>query len=73
MIVVEFKYIAKKELSDNDFRTQAALKYPNIPAGAEVEHIETITNFYGRYAKVRWNRTLYYVKPDDIKKIECDE
>lgn len=61
------KCIAKKELFDHDFKTSAIHRKPKIPAGSEVQYIETICNFYGKYSKVKWNGFLYYVKPDDIE------
>lgn len=60
------KCVALKELYDEDWKTQSAHGYPNIPKDAEVPYIETITNFYGRYHKVRYLGHTYYVKPDDV-------
>ena len=61
------KCFAKTELFNYDFMTQAANKYPNIPAGTEVVYEGQINNFYGRYTKVRWFGILYYVDPKDIE------
>ena len=57
------KYITLKELSDCDHRTQNALGYGNIPKGAEVEFIKYFQNFYGFYARVKYEGTYYDVNP----------
>lgn len=59
-------WYTRKELCDEDWKTQTARKYPNIPEGAEVQFVEDICNFYGKYSKVRYKGILYYVKPTDI-------
>ena len=62
-----FKCYTTKKLCDEDWKTQAAQGYPDIPKNTEVQYIEEITNFYGRYAKVRWAGTVYYVKYQDLE------
>lgn len=62
-------YIAKKELADEDWKTQLAKGYGNIPQGAECKFIKTIHNFYGEYVLVEYDNCRYYVKPCDLKKI----
>lgn len=61
------KCYTKKKLCDEDWKTQAAHGYPNIPKNVEVQYIEEIANCYGRYAKVQWAGIVYYVKPQDLK------
>lgn len=62
-------YIAKKELADEDWKTQLAKGYGNIPQGAECKFIKTIHNFYGKYVLVEYNNYRYYVKPCDLKEV----
>ena len=65
------KAIALKELADEDWKTQHAQKYSNIPAGAEVEIIkENYYNFYGGpWTIVEWKDNCYYVDPKQLKKL----
>lgn len=65
-----YKAIALKELYDEDWKTQLALKYPNIPKGAEVDVIDTAFNFYGNFMLVNYNGQRYHVKREDIKRKE---
>ena len=60
------RYLAKKELADQNWKSQLAKGYENIPAGAEIEYEGPMSNFYGNYAKVRYKGRLYYVKHKDI-------
>lgn len=59
-------FITKRELHDEDWKTQCAKGYENIPEGAEVVFDGEISNCYGTYAKVYYKNRLYYVKADDI-------
>ena len=60
-------YIAKKELADEDWKTQLAKGYKNIPKGAECKFIKSIRNFYGNYILVEYDNHTYYVNPWDLK------
>lgn len=62
------KAITLKELCDEDWKTQLARKYPNIPKGAEVDVIDNVSNFYGYFVWVNYNDQSYYVKEEDIKR-----
>lgn len=57
--------IALKELPDEDWKTQCAHRYPNIPNGAKVRVIEeNYNNFYGGpWTRVEWNNNWYWVNP----------
>ena len=65
------KAIALKELADEDWKTQHARKYSNIPVGAEVEIIEEdYCNFYGGpWTRVEWKDNWYWVDPKQLKKL----
>lgn len=58
--------ITKKELYDEDWQTQLARGYENIPANTIVEVLGNVNNLYGSYTKVLYNGILYYVKPEDL-------
>ena len=61
-------YIAKKELADEDWKTQLALGYKNIPKSAECKFIKSIRNFYGNYILVEYDNHTYYINPWDLEK-----
>ena len=62
-------YIAKKELADEDQKTQLALGYKNIPKGAKCNFIKTINNFYGNYVLVEYDNHTYYVNSYDLEEV----
>ena len=53
------KLKALVEIRDEDFMTQFAKGYPNIPQDEEVEYIKEFNNLYGHYVRVKWNNTYY--------------
>lgn len=61
--------ITRRELCDEDWETQLARKYGNIPADTIVEVLGNTNNLYGRYTKVLYNGNLYYVRPEDLSLI----
>lgn len=69
------KAIALEEIADEDWKTQFARKYSNIPKGAEVKILcEDYFNFYGGpWTRVEWNDNWYWVNPKSIKKVDNDE
>ena len=60
--------IALTEISDEDWKTQLARKYPNIPAGEMVAIVqEDYMNFYGGpWSRVMWHDNLYYTSSKNI-------
>lgn len=64
-------YYTKKELSDKDWKTQLAMRYPNIPKGEKVELIDGhVSNLYGSFARVKWNGNIYDVNVYDLEFVE---
>lgn len=63
------KYIAKKELMDEDWKTQLAKGYGNIPQGAKCQFIKSVHNLYGNYILVEYDNHRYYVNPCDLEKV----
>ena len=62
------RYITNCEIADEDWKTQCALGYPNIPANTEVEMVKKeYRNFYGCWCIVRWNGQAYYTLRNNIK------
>lgn len=64
------KAIALTQLRNEDWKTQMAKGYGDIPQGAEVEYIEKIKNMYGEFALVEYNGINYYVDPRYIGNFE---
>lgn len=66
------KVITLEELADEDWKTQFALKYPNIPKDAIVNVLqEDYYNFYGGpWTRVEWNGNWYWVRSDKVKKLD---
>lgn len=65
--------VALKTLADQDWKTQLAQGYSNIPSGAIVEVInDNYVNFYGVWCEVKWNSVNYYVSKRDLSFDEDD-
>ena len=61
------KAVTIRELSNEDWKTQLAQGYPNIPADAVVEVIDNdFNNWYGNWCIVMYNNIRYYVSEKDL-------
>ena len=62
--------IALEELADEDWKTQLARKYQNVPKDAVVSIVqEGMYNWYGGpWTRIEWNGNFYWVKPAALKK-----
>ena len=59
--------VAKKSLCDQDWKTQLARGYVNIPENAIVKVIkEDVVNLYGTWVMVEYKGNNYYVSKDDL-------
>lgn len=59
--------VAKKSLCDQDWKTQLARGYVNIPENAVVKVIkEDVVNLYGTWVMVEYKGNNYYVSKDDL-------
>jgi hypothetical protein len=63
-------YITLQEIFDEDWQTQLAQGYPNIPKNEKVLYIKTFQNCYGTYIRVKWNNILYDTVPWKLKRIK---
>ena len=61
-----------REIYDEDFITQSALKYPNIPVNEIVEYVNEFHNFYGYYVRVLWNNRIYDTTWDKLEVVNAD-
>lgn len=56
-----------KELADEDYKTQLARRYKNIPKGAIVSVVDDkFTNLYGTFCIVRYKDNTYHVNKRDL-------
>ena len=68
------KFIALTEISNEDWKTQLAQGYPNVPKGSEVKILQRdFRNFYGRWVLIQWNGNKYYTRMEYIKEVEDNE
>ena len=58
--------VTKRELCDQDWKTQLAKRYPNIPKGEEVTFLRKYNNMYGAFCDVLWNGNVYSVCAEDL-------
>ncbi len=67
-----YEAIATEDISDEDWKTQLARKYPDIPKGSTVNVLqEDYYNFYGGpWTRVEWNGNWYWTSPGNIKKLD---
>lgn len=65
--------ITLKELSDEDWKTQLAKGYPNIPANTIVKVLnDNFVNFYGSFCEVEWQGRHYYVNKNGLGAIKME-
>jgi len=59
--------VTLKTLADQDWKTQLARGYRNIPIDTLVDVInEEFINFYGTWCEVEWEGRHYYVDKKDL-------
>lgn len=63
-----YEAIAVEEIADEDWKTQLAQKYPDIPKDSIVNVLqENYYNWYGGpWTRVEWNNNLYWTKPENL-------
>lgn len=67
------KAVALRTIADQDWKTQLAKGYSNIPMGAVVDVINAdFNNLYGNWCEVMWNNRHYYVNKNDLSFNEYD-
>ena len=58
------------EITDNeDWKTAIARNQESIPANTELEVLDVLTNFYGRWLEVIYNGLYYYIDPHKVEYI----
>lgn len=56
-------------IPDENWKTQLAKGYANIPEDTELTIIDFLHNCYGNYLKVMYNGHIYYIDPTIVKYI----
>ena len=65
------KYFTNCTVADEDWKTQMAQGYPDIPANEEVEMVQReYINYYGKWCIIRWNGHIYYTLKRNIREEE---
>ena len=68
LLKLPMKGIAKEELEDENWKSQEALGYKNIPKGSDVEIIDPFfSNLYGNFVEIRYCGRSYYVRHNMVQ------
>ena len=60
---LRFKVRTVESVEDEDWKTAIAQNKEEIPANTELEVLDVLTNFYGRWLEVIYNNSHYYIDP----------
>ena len=60
---LKFKIRTVTDVQDEDWKTNAIRPKERIPANTELEVVDVFTNYYGRWLKVIYNNSFYYINP----------
>ena len=70
---LRFKVRTVESVQDEDWKTAVAQDKEEIPANTELEVLDVLINFYGRWLKVIYNGSLYYIDPSKVEYINSIE
>lgn len=62
-----FKVRTVVDVYDEDWKTAIAQHKEIIPANTELEVLNVLTNFYGRWLEVVYNNSHYYIDPSKVE------
>ena len=62
-----FKVRTITSVQDEDWKTAIAQHKEKIPANTELEVLDVITNYYGRWLEVIYNNSLYSIDPSKVE------
>ena len=62
-----FKVRTVVDVYDEDWKTAIAQHKEIIPANTELEVLNVLTNFYGRWLEVIYNNSHYYIDPSKVE------
>lgn len=70
---LRFKVRTVESVQNEDWKTAIIQGKEEIPANTELEVLDVLTNFYGRWLKVIYNGLHYYIDPSKVKYINSIE
>ena len=62
-----FKVRTITSVQDEDWKTAIAQHKERIPANTELEVLNVLTNFYGRWLEVVYNNSHHYIDPSKVE------
>ena len=62
-----FKVRTVTSVQDEDWKTAIAQHKERIPANTELEVLNVINNYYGRWLEVMYNKSLYIIDPSQVE------
>lgn len=65
--ILKFKVRTVESVQDEDWKTAIAQDKEEIPANTELEVLDVLTNFYGRWLKVIYKGLHYYIDPSKVE------
>lgn len=64
---LRFKVRTVESVQNEDWKTAIIQGKEEIPANTELEVLDVLTNFYGRWLKVIYNCLHYYIDPSKVE------
>ena len=64
---LRFKVRTIESVQDEDWKTVIAQDKEEIPANTELEVLDVLTNFYGRWLEVIYKGLHYYIDPSKVE------
>ena len=65
-----FKVRTLVDVEDEDWKTAIAHHKETIPANTELEVLNVLNNFYGRWLEVIYNNSHYYIDPSNVEYLD---
>ena len=62
-----FKVRTITSVQDEDWKTAIAQHKERIPANTELEVLNVINNYYGRWLEVMYNKSIYIIDPSQVE------
>ena len=64
---LRFKVRTVESVQDEDWKTAIAQNKEEIPTNTELEVLDVLTNFYGRWLEVIYNNLHYHIDPSKVE------
>ena len=66
-LIFTFKVRTVVDVYDEDWKTAIAQHKERIPANTELEVLNVINNYYGRWLEVMYNKSIYIIDPSQVE------